>query len=418
LKLSFQIPIVTGVVLFSTLVVNVGILWFSLDRHVPEYIHMVGSLSGQTQIDPDTLQNILAVGSLDAQTQEDYRTAISEIANISNSLESLSKNPELYITTENIGTNSTAFHINTASGGSFVLTLPEAQKTRQTLEGIFNTFLHPFSFPTDSPEWMLLSGIMQDFLVFNAAWFFFVILLYIIWVRKLFSPIHLINDRLRELLQTPKHRVIKYRKRDEFLPLINSLNELHASLLSQDKIRSNFLADLSHEIRTPMTAVKCLLEAIDDGVMELDAPTITTLQNEINRLVDITTRIMEYESFLSTVDPHPEKSDIPLASLTKSIILQYEAQMLKTNQKIEMHFSPGARVTMNTDQYVQVLHNIFSNFIKYAGEDSTLHCRIKPEKRKVILIFEDDGAGMSDENLSFAKEKFYREDTSRTQELG
>ena len=419
MKLSLRIPIITGLLLFSTVVVNIGVLWFSLDRHAPEYISAVTNNSGQIQIDPNSLQNILAVGSLDPTTQEDYRNAISEITNISTSLESLSKNPELYLTSENVELNSTAFHIVGWSGSSLALSpLPEDTQYRKILQNIFHTLLNPLSFNGNSSEGKLIKEILQDVFIFNIIWFLLVSFLYILWIRRLFAPIHMINNRLQEFLQKPKDRVIEYHKKDEFLPLITSLNELHTSLLSQEKIRSHFLADLSHEIRTPMTAVKCMLEAIEDGIMELNPLTITTLQSEINRLVDITTRIMEYESFLSTVDPHPEKSAIPLATVTEGIILQYEAQMRKTHQKIEHHFSKKSKIIMNSDQYLQILHNIFSNFIKYAGENSTLHCRIRSEKQKVILIFEDDGVGMSSDSMALAKEKFYREDTGRNQHDG
>lgn len=55
------------------------------------------------------------------------------------------------------------------------------------------------------------------------------------------------------------------------------------------------LSDLSHEIKTPITAIKCYLEGMDDGVIEASEKNYRLLHNEIDRLINITSSIMEYE---------------------------------------------------------------------------------------------------------------------------
>ena len=66
---------------------------------------------------------------------------------------------------------------------------------------------------------------------------------------------------------------------------------------------------------------------------------------------------------------------------------------------------------------MQILHNIFSNFIKYAGPDATLHCTYEKTRKEYILTFADDGVGIPDEELSLVREKFYRVSKSRTRDV-
>ncbi len=181
----------------------------------------------------------------------------------------------------------------------------------------------------------------------------------------MFRPIHLIIDSLKNF-SSQKSANIFYKKTDEFRPLIQTLNELHSSLEQQEQIRNQFLADLSHEIRTPMTAISCLLEAIDDGIMELDKATIITLQNEMRRLVKITEHIMKSEDFLSEKNNSTKKTQFFLKNIFSDIVLQYEPQLQKKNQKIFTKIPESAFIEGNKEQFIQILHNIFSNFYKYS----------------------------------------------------
>ena len=47
--------------------------------------------------DPEKLKAFLKLNTLDKKVREEYLSTISELSNLSNALENISKNPELYI---------------------------------------------------------------------------------------------------------------------------------------------------------------------------------------------------------------------------------------------------------------------------------------------------------------------------------
>lgn len=112
----------------------------------------------------------------------------------------------------------------------------------------------------------------------NFLWLTLVSVFYFFWIRSIFFPIQTIIENLEQIIGGKMFSTIRYGRKNEFQPLITTINNLHKSLSIQEKIRSNFLSDLSHEIRTPITAVKCYLDGIEDGIMKLDKKTITLLQ--------------------------------------------------------------------------------------------------------------------------------------------
>lgn len=362
MKFSVSIPLTTVFVLFLTLGINVIGLKYSLEKHFPEYVESKQSaLEKNIAINADNIKALFSVRSLDSEAQAEYSKALTELSNISSSLESLSKNPELYVDKNSSGASSPdAFRI--------FATTPEILEnyTQKSLDtGILSVFSHPFSSDQNSPEAKFSWKIIQNFLLLNAIWLLIIIFFYIIWIRKIFKPIHLIIDSLKNFSTDKDSLGLSYEKRDEFRPLIRTLNELHTSLGQQENIRNQFLSDLSHEIRTPMTAISCLLEAIDDGIMPFDKSTILTLQGEMRRLVDITEHIMKSENFLSETEKI-RKEIFSLQKIFQEISLQYQPKFQKNNQDIFEKFQRKDVIFANKEQFIQILHNIFSNFSKYA----------------------------------------------------
>jgi two-component system, OmpR family, sensor histidine kinase BaeS len=160
--------------------------------------------------------------------------------------------------------------------------------------------------------------------------------IYFLWIRRVFAPINLIIDRLNVYIDNSRFQKIPYQREDEFAPLVSTINNLYKSLGVQEKIRSNFLSDISHEIRTPITAVRCYLEAIEDGMMQLDTKTVPLLQTELTRLTSITEQIMEYENLTHhySDDIHVERFSI--RQQIESIIHEYTPQIEKTSQQIQI----------------------------------------------------------------------------------
>lgn len=273
---------------------------------------------------------------------------------------------------------------------------------------------HPMRFDQNTPEGRLILKLISRLLVVNLVFVALLMLFYFFWIRRIFNPINLIIERLRTYIDTARFSSIQYRRANEFTPLVSTINNLYQSLKIQDNIRSNFFSDISHEIRTPITAVKCYIEAIEDGVMALDEKTIPLLQTELDRLTKITSKMLDYDHFTQHAvgDIHVERFD--LREEATLLIHEYLPQLEKNHQSIQMNQSEEVHIRMDKGMFRQILHNIFSNFIKYAGESTTLTCTFSRTKDTISMQFIDDGIGIPDKDLQFVKERFYRVDKSRT----
>jgi hypothetical protein len=95
MPLSYRIPLITGIILVFTAVVNIASFQILSSRYFDVYITELAQTSDSP--DPEKLQALLQISQLDAADQAEYLSILSEISNLSTSLQNISKNPTLYM---------------------------------------------------------------------------------------------------------------------------------------------------------------------------------------------------------------------------------------------------------------------------------------------------------------------------------
>ena len=80
---------------------------------------------------------------------------------------------------------------------------------------------------------------------------------------------------------------VAIRRPGPLVPVINSFNRMAASLDEEGERRRRLMADLSHELRTPLTVVRGEVEAVLDGVHDVEG-----LRNVVDEL-DLMDRLLE-----------------------------------------------------------------------------------------------------------------------------
>jgi signal transduction histidine kinase len=393
LRLSYRIPLITGIFLVLTAIVNVVTFQVLSERYFTAYVSEIASSTPN----PENIQAIFQIGKLNAIDQAEYFSLLSELANLSASIENLGKNPELYMSPQ-------------GATGDTMFSLPQV-----TTDGKwFSPFFDLRAVWDDTSEGRFVTKVLRGIILVNIIWLALVLLGYFLWVSSIFGPIRLITSTIQNIIDKKRYASIRYAGKNEFSPLITTINNLNKSLSIQEKIRSDFLSDLSHEIRTPITAVKCYLEAIQDGAMKLDTTTVDLLHSELTRLTDITERIMDYESLTNDVFDQVNVERFSMRKITEDIIHEYAPQLVKDDQEISTHFPSDSMTSMDKNMYIQILHNMISNFIKYAGKKTRLDISYLKTAREYIITFADNWVGIPEKEVAFVKEKFYRVDKART----
>jgi two-component system, OmpR family, sensor histidine kinase BaeS len=203
----------------------------------------------------------------------------------------------------------------------------------------------------------------------------------------------------------------------EFGALATTYNTLAERLEATEITRRRMLADLAHEMRTPLATIDAHLEAIDDGVRELDRNTLGIIRastQRLRRLAEDITAVSRAEEGNLHLSPQPIAAAVLARTAADAAQDRYAAQGVRLH--VELEHAVLARV--DPDRIAQVLANLLDNALRHTptGGQVTLSCQhLGPW---VELTVADTGAGIDAEHLAHVFDRFYRIDTARDRNRG
>lgn len=186
---------------------------------------------------------------------------------------------------------------------------------------------------------------------------------------------------------------------------------------TQEQMR-RFIADASHELRTPLTSIHGFLEVLLRGAVnqpdQLDKA-LRSMQSESKRLNKLVHDLL----LLSKLDrtPHIELQDGSLGAVLKS--MEPQLSILAHNRKLSLTIEPDLQCRFDIDQMKQVILNLFQNAVQHTDPDQGhIEISLSSQDHGVQLSISDNGPGISEANLQYVFDRFYRIDSSRTRQYG
>lgn len=408
MKFATKSSLFLFVALTSVVTTNFLALRHFSEKYFREYVAEVRRES--PDINFDLVGSVIGTKGLDEKTLQEYRETLRDLSNISSGLQRFSEDPKSFVQAPSGATGS-------SSDGLLADPLARSFALSQEIP-VLSEILSFRAFGAESPEGIFAYKVLRSMFFVNAGLFVLVLVFGWLSIRLSLRPLRSVVERIEGMAERRDYRGVEYSGNDEFRPLLDAIGSLSKRLARQEKIRSDFLHDLSHEIKTPISAIKCYLEGIEDGVIPLDEQNVGHLADEINRLIRITDTILQLDRLEGAKgeEIRPEKIDLP--ELLCRVRDEY-APMFSENAQI-VAFADDKRffIRFDRDGLLQIIHNVFSNFRKYAGKGAHLRIRFAHSKNDTVLTFSDDGPGVPEVEVPFLREKFYQAEKSRTNEPG
>lgn len=251
-----------------------------------------------------------------------------------------------------------------------------------------------YKFITRLTKWIIITNILTIILLSLIIWYF---------IRKTIFPIKEVTEKIKKIRPGRKSDVIKYDKKDEIWLLIWSINWLNKKLNVQKNIRSRLLADISHELKTPITSIWCYLEWISDWVIKLDKKNLLAITDEMNRLISLVNRIMNYEKF-ENQKIELDLKEHNISDAIKQVVETHKKNLKERKQRIKIAGDENLIIKFDKNLFKQVVHNMIWNFLKYAWKNTILKINIT---RKYI-DFTDNWVWVKQSEIPYLTEKFYQ----------
>jgi two-component system phosphate regulon sensor histidine kinase PhoR len=198
------------------------------------------------------------------------------------------------------------------------------------------------------------------------------------------------------------------------------LHEITA-LRRLETIRRDFVANVSHELKTPLTAIRALVETVeDDAAMspETRQRFLGKIRKQAERLTAQVADLMALSRLESgETDEGREALDLREVAQAACGALATSAETRGIQLSMELPERP-AIVMGERESLEQALRNLLDNAVKYTPAGGRVSLRLWQESGQVMAEVADTGIGIEPQHLNRIFERFYRVDKARSRELG
>lgn len=205
----------------------------------------------------------------------------------------------------------------------------------------------------------------------------------------------------------------------EVLPLVQELNALFGRVRAAFEAQQHFVADAAHELRSPLAALRLQAQGLRRSQTEGERQAAV---DQLNAAVERAIRLSEQLLLLAREEGRGA-GDRPLMAVElQRLAAEGIAEVLPSAQarRIDLGLARGEPVTVpgDAESLAALLRNLLDNAIKYTPEGGRVDVSVWPEGGQGVLLVEDSGPGIAEDERERVFDRFYRSAQQRGEVAG
>ena len=249
-------------------------------------------------------------------------------------------------------------------------------------------------------------------LIVFSVMFFLSLILSVLYSRRFVRPVEEMNNEARKLMSG--NFDVQFdtnsgsRELDE---LGDSLNKAAEELSKVDSLKTELLANVSHDLRTPLTLISGYSEMMRDLPGENNTENLNVIINESKRLTSLVNDVLDISKYQSG-NIQISCAPFNLTELIRSTVSRMKK--LDDQGRFEFRFYPREDVSINGDHSAieRVLYNLLLNAMNYSTKIPVIEIHQTVQDKNVKIEIIDHGSGISQEDLPYVFDRYYRSSES------
>jgi len=237
----------------------------------------------------------------------------------------------------------------------------------------------------------------------------------------LLKPLRPIVGTIHKLAKGDFSVRLQTANKDEIGRVAEDINHLAQALEENETSRKTWLANISHELRTPLAVMRGELEAMLDGIREINHDNLSSAHQEALQLQ----RLVEdlYELTSSDIGALKyQKHEVDLLGLVEDDLDRFSPLIEKAGLGYsfnnEIDEEQGAWVNVDPARISQLIHNLLNNSVKYTDVPGHVNVALTVVGDFYELSVEDSDPGVQADELEKIFDHLYRAEQSRNRKTG
>lgn len=237
--------------------------------------------------------------------------------------------------------------------------------------------------------------------------------------KALTSRIARLLEAIRSVREGEYSHRVTVRGGDELSQMAGEFNALTDRLQTTEEVRRRFVSDASHELKTPLASIRLLSDSILQ-TDQIDPETVKDFVGDIGSEAERLTRITEHLLALTRLDATPAVEAEPVEVEEVARRVEHMLSPLARANQVELHLdlTPGLRVRCTGDDLYQIVFNLVENAVKYNLPGGHVWLTARREENRGLIVVEDTGVGIPEEDIKKVFDRFYRVDKARSRAAG
>ena len=209
-------------------------------------------------------------------------------------------------------------------------------------------------------------------------------------------------------------RISTERTQGEIRQLAETFNEMFERLETSFEHERQFTSDASHELRTPVAVITSQAEyaLLPDATTEEQREGLEVILEQAGKMSALISQLL----LLARADNGTQQLSMAptdLSLLAEEAAEQCRGSALQRQIRLELEIQPDVIVEGDPESLSRALRNLLENAIQYGRTGGFVKLNLGMEENSAVCSVQDDGIGISAEDLPRIWQRFYRADPSR-----
>lgn len=184
------------------------------------------------------------------------------------------------------------------------------------------------------------------------------------------------------------------------------------------ELQRDFINNMTHEFKTPLSSILLASNYLNkqdsikkDKKLEKYTEIIINQSKKLNSHIEQLLNIAKSDNAPMKMD----KKEIAILPIINDVI---ENMQLKHHElKVTINSKEDFKILTDEFHFTNIIYNLLDNSIKYCDINPEITIHIFEEKNLLKLQFIDNGIGISNKNITFIFDKFYRIPSTKSNEV-